>query len=96
MRTFGSPSGSTVASATAFGSLISLPSASFSHVPKREKGSFASVKSPLVNSFTAILPSNAVMSGAETLRDEPERCFRIENVRACLLTSSGNVRLLRV
>src|SRR5690606_10535804 len=54
MRTFGRPSGSTVASAIALGSLISLAVASSSHDRNRLKGSDSSVKSPVVKDGSLI------------------------------------------
>ena len=61
MRTSGSPSASTVASAMAFGSFGSAASASAIQARKSAHGSAASAKSPVVNRFNGFIP--AVTSG---------------------------------
>src|SRR5690606_25475268 len=72
IRTLGMPFSSTVASATALGSLGSDATASFSQASNRAKGSLFSVKSPLVNPLSDILTK--ILPNGELPRDSrPDR-----------------------
>jgi len=62
MRTSGSPSWSTVASAMAVGSFGSAASASAIQARKIAHGSAASTKSPFIKAFNGLIPAVSFLS----------------------------------